>query len=356
MTALRDRIGTTLRHGTGVIALIGGLILFPFAVSIVIDGAGVGAVFDNATGNARFMQGLAIEVFILALYAMSYDLVLGVTGLLSFGHAMFFGVGAYTFGIALKTFDLAWGTALVVVVIAALLQSALFAVVLPRVKGITFALVTLGFATMFWIIIQSSDLADWAGAEIGLQGVKPPAWFFDTTNERFVFYLISAAVLVAFFLIYRRLVDSPTGRVLVAIRDNEDRAAMLGFNTFWFKFMALAIASVTAAMAGVLHTLHQPIVTPNVAGLGFMVTALLVVLIGGLGTVNGAIVGAVVFRLLDFYLEKWFGGASTALIGTAYVAIVLYLPFGIVGTWRARSFRFAEGRARLVRLVRGGSE
>jgi branched-chain amino acid transport system permease protein len=330
--------------------------MFPFLVSIIVDGAGVGAVFNNEQGNARFLQGLAIEVFILAIYAVSYDLILGVTGLLSFGHAMFFAVGAYTFGIALKTWELEWPLALVVVLIAALVQASLFALVLPRVKGITFALVTLGMASVFWIVIQSSDLSDFAGAEIGLQGVRSPVWFLDTTNERFIFYLIALGITLATYVVYTWIVRSPAGSVMSATRENEDRALMLGYNTFWFKYLALIVASITAAMAGTLHTLHQPIVTPSIASLGFTVTALLIILIGGVGTISGAFVGAAVFRLLQYYLDRWFGGASGLLIGLAYVALVLYLPFGIVGTWRSKTIGRAEGRARLSRLVGGAEE
>jgi branched-chain amino acid transport system permease protein len=126
---------------------------------------------------------------------------------------------------------------------------------------------------------------------------------------------------------------------------------MLGYNTFWFKTVALIVSSITAALAGVLHTMHQPIVTPNVAGLPFTVTVLLIVLIGGAGTISGAIVGAAVFRLLDFYLEKWFGGASGLMIGAVYVTLVLYVPYGIVGTWRAKKLQIKEGRAKLRRLL-----
>ena len=332
-----------LRRRRGLLALVGLLVAFPFIISVVIDGNGLGAVLANDQGNARFLQGLAIEVFILALYAISYDLILGVTGLLSFGHAMFYAVGAYTFGIMLKTHEMHWIAALLVVLVAAVLQAFLFAVVLPRVKGITFALVTLGFASVFWIVIQSSDLQQWAGAEIGLQGVSAPVWFLDTTNERFAFYLVCLTILILVFVGYQRIADSPAGKVFNAIRENEDRALMLGFNTFWFKVLVLVVASITAAL-----------VTPNVAGLGFTVTALLVILIGGVGTISGALVGAAVFRLLQFYLDRWYGAASELLIGLAYVALVLYLPYGIVGTWRVRGVRIKEGRDRLLRLLTGG--
>lgn len=348
-----DGFAGWLRRRRGLLGMIALMVAFPFVVSVLIDGNGLGAVIDNSEGNARFLQGLAIEIFILALYAISYDLILGVTGLLSFGHAMFYAVGAYTFGIMLKTHEMHWVVALIVVFVAAVVQAFLFAVVLPRVKGITFALVTLGLASVFWIIIQSSDLQQWAGAEIGLQGVTAPVWFLDTTNERFAFYLVCLAIVALTYVGYQRIVDSPAGRVFSAIRENEDRALMLGFNTFWFKVMVLVVASVTAAMAGVLHTMHQPIVTPNVAGLGFTVTALLVILIGGVGTISGALVGAAVFRLLQYYLDRWYGAASGLLIGLAYVALVLYLPFGIVGTWRVKGARIREGRDRLYRLLSG---
>ncbi len=349
---LQSGFGGWLRRHRALLVAVVGLIMFPFFISVVVDGNGLGAVLSNDQGNARFLQGLAIEIFILALYAISYDLILGVTGLLSFGHAMFFAVGAYTFGIMLKEYEMAWPLALVVVLIAALVQAGLFALVLPRVKGITFALVTLGMASVFWIVIQSSDLADIAGAEIGLQGVAAPVWFLDTTNERFTFYLLTMAIMILVYVAYTWIVDSPAGKVLISIRENEDRALMLGYNTFWFKFLALLVASITAALAGVIHSLHQPVVTPNVAGLGWTVTALLIILIGGVGTISGALIGAAVFRLLQFYLEKWFGGASGILIGIAYVLLVLYLPYGIVGTWRARAFRLKQGWNRIGKLVK----
>ena len=350
MTALQaDRgLAALWRRRRGVVASGVLLVLFPFIVSLLVDRQGISAVWNNAQGNARFLQGLAIEVFILGLYAISFDLLLGVAGIISFGHAMFFAVGAYGFGILLKSFDLAWPLALLVVAALAVLQALLFAILLPRVKGLTFALVTLGIAAVFWIVISSSDLSEWAGAEVGLQGVEPPVWFLDTTDHRFVFYLVVLALLLGVYVLYTKLVDSPMGRVLVSVRENEDRSLMLGYNTLRFKTLALIISSLTAALAGVLHVMHQPIVTPNIAGLNFTVIVLLIVLIGGAGTISGALVGAAVFRLLNFYLDKWFGGASGLIIGAVFVLLVLYLPYGIVGTWWAKKVSLKEGRARLL--------
>ena len=325
------------------------LVLFPFVVAM-LDGQSPATVLTNETGNARFMQGLMIEIFILAVYAISYDLVLGITGLLSFGHAMFFAAGAYMTGIALKNFGWGLGPTLLAVVLVGIFNAILFALVLPRVKGITFALVTLGLASVFEIIVKSNELVDYTGADVGLQGIIVPAWI-NTSNERFRFYLIMLVFTFIVYLIYRRFVDSPTGRVCVAIRENEDRALMLGYNTFFFKLTALVVASITAALAGFFHALHQPIVSPSVAGLGWTVAALLIILIGGIGTLSGALVGAAVFRLLEFYLDKWFGENASFLLGVVYVLLVLFVPYGIVGTWRLRKFRIQEGRDRLLNLV-----
>ena len=231
-----------------LIAIFLAMFLLPFIIALA-NGQSLADVLANENGNAKFIQGLMIEVFILAIYAISYDLILGVTGLLSFGHAMFFASAAYFTGIAFK--NLEWGIpqTLLGLVVVAVVQALLFAVVLPRVKGITFALVTLGLASVFSIVIQSSELAEWTGADVGLQGVISPAGL-NANTERFRLYIITLAATLLIFVLYRRFVNSPTGRVCIAIRENEDRALMLGYNTFYFKLVALVVASMTAALAG----------------------------------------------------------------------------------------------------------
>lgn len=353
MTLPTSRASLWTRNRLVLLAVVGAL-AFPFIVAIV-SGQSPTAVLSGDAGNAKFLQGLAIEVFILGLYALSYDLVLGVTGLLSFGHAMFFAVGAYTTGILLKSFGWPFWATVLGVALAGVLQALLFGLVLPRVKGLAFALVTLGMASVFFIVVQSPELGGYTGADVGLQGVPIPNWL-DTNTHRFRVYVIALIVLAAAYLLYRAIVKSPTGSVLLANRENEDRALSLGYNTFWFKLFALVVASLTAATAGLLWTVQQPIVTPQVAGLGWTVAALLMILIGGVGTLSGAIVGAAVYRLLSYYLERWFGGAAPVLIGAAYIAIVLFLPYGIVGTWRAKAINRRVGLKRLRSLfgIRSG--
>lgn len=325
------------------------LILLPFIVGL-FNGASPAEVLVNGNGQSKFIQGLAIEIFILTIYALSFDVIFGITGLLSFGHSMFFAVGAYFTGIAIKSFGLSLPATLGWLVVASVVQALLFGLVLPRVKGITFALVTLGLGSVFHILVMSSEFGKYTGADVGLQGVIVPA-FISPANERLRFYFVALTVMVLIYLLYQRFVNSPTGRVCVAIRENEGRAQMLGYNTFYFKLSALMLSSLTAALAGFLHTLYQPIVSPNTAGLGYTVTALLILLIGGVGTLNGAFVGAVVFRLLDYGLRRYIGESASFINGAIYVLFVLFIPYGIVGTWRLKSLQMRQGWERLLAML-----
>jgi len=339
---------TFLNSNRGSLITLLALALLPFIVGL-FDGASPLTVLANGSGQSKFIQGLAIEIFILAIYALSFDLIFGITGMLSFGHSMFFAVGAYLTGIAIKSFGLSLLSTLGLVFMAAIVQAVLFGLVLPRVKGITFALVTLGLGSVFHILVMSSELGKYTGADVGLQGVIAPE-FISPANERLRFYFAMLMVMVLVYLLYQRFVNSPTGRVCVAIRENEARARMLGYNTFYFKLAALLLSSFTASLAGFFHTLYQPIVSPNVASMGFTVTALLIILIGGVGTLNGAFVGALVYRLLDYGLRRYIGESASFINGAIYVLFVLFIPYGIVGTWQLRSLQIKRGWHRLASL------
>jgi len=340
--------GSFLKRNLGFLLTVGVLAALPFVLAL-LNGQSIADLLANKAGESKFIQGLLIEVFILAVFAISYDLVLGITGLLSFGHGMFFAFGAYLSGILLKSFGWPLWQVLIGIVVLGVLQALLFAIVLPRVKGITFALVTLGIAAVFDIMVKSQELNAYTGADVGLQGVPRPAGL-SPVDDRLRFYFIALSFAVVAYLIYKRFVDSPTGRVCVATRENENRALSIGFNTFYFKLAALIVASITAALAGTLHTLYKPIVSPEIAGLGFTVQGLLMLLIGGIGTLSGAMVGAAVLRLMEFYFSRWFGESAGFIIGMVYVLIVLFLPYGIVGTWRLRRLDIKAGWQRLLDL------
>jgi branched-chain amino acid transport system permease protein len=340
-----------IRSNLPLVLLLLVFAILPFIVALA-TGDSIGEVFANEAGNSKFIQGLMIEIFILAIFAISYDLLLGITGLLSFGHAMFFALPAYMTGIMLKSFSWGFWQTFGLVILVGMLQAMLFAIVLPRVKGITFALVTLGMASVFDIVIKTRELADYTGADVGLQGVPRPD-FLNPASARLNFYFVALLTALLVYLVCRRFVDSPTGRVCIATRENENRAQMLGFNTFHFKLAALLLSGVTAGVAGMLNTLYKPIVSPEIAGLGFTVDGLLMILIGGMGTLSGPMIGAGTFRLMDFYLNRWFGETAGFILGAVYIALVLFVPYGIVGTYRMRSLRIKEGRAQLAKLITG---
>ncbi len=316
------------------------MLALPFIIGL-FEGSAPAVVWNNGGTYSKFIQGLMIEIFILALFALSYDLLFGVTGLLSFGHAMFFASAAYATGMLLKFTQLPFWVVLALIVVISIVQALLFSLVLPRVKGITFALVTLGMASVFHIVITSTDLSKFTGSDVGLQGYPVPA-FLSPSAEKFRFYVIALVIMVVMFILYKTFVKSPTGRVCVAIRENEGRARMLGFNTTNFKILAMIISSFTAAVAGTLHALYQPAVIPSIADLGFTVTGLLIVLIGGVGTLSGAIIGAFVYKLLDFGLRRFIGEGASFILGAIYVIFVLFIPYGIVGTWMLRKLGWKQ--------------
>lgn len=353
-TGTEKTFGQRLKEHLPLLVVLLILCALPFVVAL-IDGQSIAGLLANEPGYAKFVQQLMIEVFILAIFAISYDLVFGITGLLSFGHAMFFAVGAYLTGIMLKSAGWPLLPTIGLVIVAGVVQALLFGVVLPRVKGITFALVTLGMASVFDIVIRTREVAEYTGAEVGLQAVPRPD-FLNPATQRLRFYFVALALTVLVYLFYRRFVDSPTGRVCIAIRENENRAKMLGYNTFYFKLAALIVASITAGLAGTMFTLFQPLVTPEIAGMGYTVDALLMILIGGMGTLDGAMVGAAIFRLMEYYLHQWFGEMAGYLLGVVYIVLVLFLPYGVVGTWRLRSFQWRqawEERLRRWGLLKG---
>jgi branched-chain amino acid transport system permease protein len=295
---------------------------------------------------------MLIQMFILGIFAMSYDLLLGYTGLLSFGHAMFFGAGGYTIAILIgKNFNWPFGWAMAAVIGVALAQSLIFGLLSLRVKGVYLAMVTLAFAEMFYILAEAGDFRLYTGADDGLHGFPVPAWL-SATDYRTRFYFLALVFFVVVFVVARRLVDSPTGRVMIATRDNENRAMMIGYNTVWFKLAAFVAAGVFAALAGALSALYNVSVTPAVLSSAKTIDALAMTIIGGAGTLVGPIVGATIVQLLGYWLERWFGPTWTLIYGIIFMLIVIFLPYGIVGTLRARAVNLRQGWKRWLDMLR----
>ncbi|MEO8288059.1 MAG: branched-chain amino acid ABC transporter permease [Chloroflexota bacterium] len=326
MAISRGRSGQQ-RLLVGVLVVLA-LSAFPFVLAL-LTGEAVDA------GTPKFWQGMLAQVFIWAVFAMSYDLLMGYTGLLSFGHAMFFGTGAYVAGIGLTSAGWSLWQVVPAVLLVSLLQGLLIGVLSLRVRGVYLTMVTLAFAQMFFILSEATDFRQWTGAEDGLHNMPIPDWM-NPTDQRLRFYFIALGFAVLSYIVLRRVVDSPSGKVMVAIRENEGRAGMIGYNTFVYKLMAVLISGVFASLAGLMIALWNLSANPTMLSAGTTINALLMTIIGGVGTLVGPILGAGVFQLLGYWLNSTFGPRWPLIFGTVFILIVLFFPYGLVGTWQLR--------------------
>ncbi len=287
-------------------------------------------------GMPLFVQGLMIQVLIWAVFALSYDILMGHIGILSFGHALFFGTGAYAVGILVKYAQWSLPVAILAVIIITGLESFILGVLSLRVRGTYFAMVTLAFATVAFILVEATDFRDWTGAEDGLHGVPFPD-ILNPAIHRVEFYYLAVAFAVAAFLLVRLFVDSPAGRVWSAIRENEARAVSIGYNTLLFKVQATMVSGILAGLAGALDGMFNMGANPMTMDTGTTINALLMTIIGGSGTLIGPMIGAAVLQLLGYVLNLYLGDVWQLVFGLIYVLLVLFLPYGIVGTWRSRN-------------------
>lgn len=302
-------------------------------------------------GKAYFWESIFIDIFILTILAISYNLLFGFSGIVSFGHAAFFGTGAYLVGILIKQLEWAWWLAVLAALLVGVLIALLKGVIGLRIKGLYFALFTLAFAEVFYLLAGNRLLVNITGAEDGFTFSVPD--FLNTTKNRLFFYYLVLLLMVLAFLMVRRLMNSPTGQVLYALRDNEERAQMLGYNTFYFKLIALVLSGLMATGAGVLRGIAAKGASPNVLGVGFTFDPLLATIIGGTATFNGPVLGAALIHLLEQSLrdtiltvgnlEINIGERWALILGVVFIVIVLAFPRGIVGTiqgwwmrWRSR--------------------
>ena len=318
---------------------------------------------------------VAAKVLIFIALVVSFDLLLGYTGIVSFAHTMFFGIGAYGVAIALNGMGPTWG-AIGLGVSGALAISLLLSLVIGlfslRVRAIFFAMITLAVASAF--LTLASQLSDITGGEDGLSFKVPElltpgfALMEDdwegpfgavAFNGRFITYYLLFAVVTGMFLVMLRIVNSPFGRVLQAIRENDFRAEAIGYRTVVFRTLSNVLAALFATLAGVLLALWLRYTGPDTTlSFEIMLDILLIVVIGGMGTVYGAVVGAVLFVLAQNYLQDLLKLGASALdgvpllaqivtpdrwllwLGVLFVLSVYYFPTGVVG--RLRSLRAAR--------------
>lgn len=273
------------------------------------------------------------KVLVMAIFAMSLDLLVGFTGLVSFGHAAYFGIAAYAVALFMAKFE---SMSLWLVLPASVALSALAAFVIGlfvlRTKGIYFIMVTLAFAQMAYFIFHDTPLG--GGSDGMYLNTKPSAAIFgwepfELSNEVHLFYFI-LATLVLVYLFLGRVLQSPFGRVLVGIKSNEHRMQSLGYFTFRYKLGAFTLAGALGGLAGFLYTVLFGFVTPELLSWHESGNVLLMVILGGMGNLVGAIAGAFAFEAMREVfadLTKYW----QLLMGGVIVAVVLFLPGGLAG-------------------------
>jgi len=297
---------------------------------------------------------VAAKVAVFVLLVASYDLLLGYTGIVSFAHTMFFGIGGYGVGIAMAKLGVGWGNLALGIALALLLSAVLaFAIGLLslRVRAIFFAMITLAVASFFQIL--ASQLSWLTGGEDGITYKLP-----ELLHSRLACYYVILVSALVFFLALLRIVNSPFGRVLLSIRENEFRSEALGYRTVTYRTAANCIGALGATLAGALYAIWLRYTGPDTTlSFNIMIDILLMVVIGGMGTIYGAAVGATLFVIAQNYLQDLMKLASAATqgipllpnllhpdrwllwLGVLFILCVYYFPYGIVGGLRMRAAR-----------------
>jgi branched-chain amino acid transport system permease protein len=271
---------------------------------------------------------LALDILLWGLFAIAVDLLLGFVGLLSFGHAMFWGVAAYTSGYIAKTIALDYPFAALVGALAAVLLAIPTGYLAIRRKGIYFAMVTLAFAQM--VFYAANEARGITGGENGLQGITR-TFLGASINDPLAFYYYALPlILFGYFLAYR-IVHSPFGHVLVAIRDNEARAQSLGYPTGRFKLLAFMLSAFLAGLGGGLYSLGHGFGALELVHWTTSGTAVVMTILGGIGTLWGSILGAAIFLLLRDFLSTY-TDAWGVVTGTIFIVMVLGFRRGVLGT------------------------
>ena len=371
---------------------------------------------------SRYYMVLLAEVFIWALLAMSYDLVLGYTGLVSFGHAALFGIGAYVSALLLRM-NFPFLPAIFAAVLFGAILGLTMGIFSLRVSAIYYALVTLAFAEVIFAIFNK--WVELSGGETGLSVPRPdflrstPFLIFAlaisvaiisilcitavrdlakkgvharnkivysvlmigflvllvctgpsklhlisegpmkdrviTISIMNIYYFLALMPLVLCYLVADRIVNSPMGRIFVAIRENEERAKMLGYDVFKYRLISSTISGVFAGLAGSLYAPFALSINPaNVFGSGVTVNVLLYSILGGLGTLIGPMIGAGIITLLASELTRIpdIGQYWMLTLGIFYLLVILFLPYGIIVTWRLKGTTAKKTLKKLIESIK----
>ncbi|MEU7868530.1 branched-chain amino acid ABC transporter permease [Dactylosporangium sp. NPDC049140] len=323
----------------GPVAVLAAAIFLPYC------GLKIPGVFDSALNAPGTLQLLALGLVFGAL-ALGYDLLFGRTGMLSFGHALYFAAGVYGTDMLVTKAGYGLWTAILLAVVGTAILAALLGAVALRTGGIAFAMVTLAFAQVAAITIGRNPGGATGGEEgLPMDGAKVPGFLVGVANTVNLYWL-ALGVLVITVLVVHAIADSPSGRVLAAIRDDERRVGVLGLDPYRYRLFAFTVAGGLAGLAGAMYSLLIGGATPHVAASDQTLTLLVMVVLGGPGTRWGPLIGGFLFTYLDYRLVALGDSDAVAglpgflrgplsqplfILGTVFILAVYFFPGGLAG-------------------------
>lgn len=351
-TLVRGRGGAYLPFLIGA-ALVVLMALLPL-LNIQIPGVLPGATYTPGT------LALLSLCMVFAALALSYNLLLGTGGMLSFGHALYFGAGAYGLGLALQYFGVPLWPGVFIALIGGLAIAVFTGAIAMRVSGIPFAMVTLAFAQAGSVLVRRNQQVTGGEEGLRLPVEQVPEWLVGVVNTRNLYWL-TLAILVLVYAIVLWVDRSRLGHLAQATRENELRVQVLGLRPYAAKLIVFVVAALCASLAGIGYMLLQSGTQPSSVGADLTITVLVMVVLGGVGFRWGAIVGGVLYTILDQRLTvlaraDWIHALPDVLriplseplfiLGVLFILVVMFLPGGIAGTIDARLRRRRGERTR----------
>ena len=284
---------------------------------------------------SRFYLMLAVESIVLGVFAMSLDLVMGFAGMVSFGHAAFFGIGGYALAVTIMRLAPSIWLALLVACICTGFLAFLVGLVSVRTKGIYFAILTLLFGEIIYRLVFHTHALGGSDGLVGIPVPKLDLLFFTVDMKKTMnFYYVTVVFAYLSYLTCRRLVSSPYGKVLRGLHDNERRVGYLGYNVKTYKIIAFVISGIFAGLSGAMFSLFKTFA--DTEQLHFLMSGKVIImdLLGGLGTLIGPMIGAIFLTVYETVISAYFTSYHI-ITGIIFVLVVIFLPKGLLGLFRA---------------------
>jgi branched-chain amino acid transport system permease protein len=324
-----DRLGLAMR-ASHILALV------------LLAGCLVFALLAWRTGDV-FDLRLATEALIFAGLALSVDILLGYTGLLSLGQALYFGLGAYASAVALRG-GASFAATMGIVLALALVASLVGGLIVNRVRGVYFALITFGMAQVAAKVVYNTRELGASDGLIGVPVVPIQLGFTTVSSDSAVgFFLFTLGFMSLLYVLIAYLLDTPFGRVLIALKANDRRVAFLGYQPFTARLVAYVVAGVVAALAGALYPMLRGFVSPELLSFTTSGNAVITVVTGGTGTLIGALYGSLFLTALRSIVGSW-TAHHLIVIGILFMVVVVVFPKGLIGVARGWLERILVGR------------